>query len=110
MKNHALSALALVAGLATALPAVAQQTAERLAGETALEMAQRLNVCDAAGIASASFANGGNVLRVNCVGAVGGNMQGGLGTAAAAGGVAVAVAAFAAGGSSSSTTTTSAAD
>lgn len=105
MKNYALSALALAAGLATALPAVAQQTAVRQGSETAMEMASRINACGGA-FSSANFTSGGRVLQVNCIG--GAALEGGLGGAAAAGavGVAVAVVAIASDGSSSSTTTT----
>ena len=107
MKNYALSALALAAGLATALPAVAQQTYARQGNETALEMANRIGACDQSGISAASFFENGTRLRVACIGGAG--LDGGLG-AAAAGGAAtiVAVAVLASGGSSSSTTTTSA--
>jgi hypothetical protein len=105
MKNYALSALALAAGLTTALPAVAQQTAVRQGNETAMEMASRINACGGA-FSSANFSNGGQLLEVQCIGGAG--LEGGLGGAAAAGavGVGVAVIAIASGGSSSSTTTT----
>jgi hypothetical protein len=106
MKNYALSALALAAGLATALPAVAQQTAVRQGNETAMEMASRINACGGA-FSSANFSNGGQILEVQCVGGAG--LEGGLGGAAAGGAATVvAVAVLASGGSSSSTTTTSA--
>jgi len=108
MKNYALSALALAAGLATALPATAQQTAVRQGGETAMEMASRINACGGAGFSSASFAEDGRLLRVNCMGGAG--LQGGLGTAAAVGGAAAIIAVVAIASddddSSSSTTTT----
>jgi len=108
MKNYALSALALAAGLATALPAVAQQTAVRQGNETAMEMASRINACGGA-ISSANFSNGGQLLKVQCIGGAAG-LEGGLGVAAAAGGAAaiIAVVAIASGDddSSSSTTTT----
>jgi hypothetical protein len=105
MKNYALSALALAAGLATALPAVAQQTVVRQGDETAMEMASRINACGGA-FSSANFSNGGQLLEVQCIGGAG--LEGGLNGAAAAGAVAagVAVIAIASGGSSSSTTTT----
>ena len=111
MKNVAVSILALAAGLSMATPSFAQETYARLADENAINMASRIGACDQAGIQTARFTDAGSILRVRCVGGMGGaDLSGGLGTGAAiAGGVAVvAIAAIASDGSSSSTTTTSA--
>ncbi|MGR3462107.1 MAG: hypothetical protein ACU0AX_09480 [Roseovarius sp.] len=104
MKKVTGSALALVAALATALPAVAQQSAVRQGNETAMEMAARIGVCGGAGINTARFSGSGDTLRVRCANAPAG-MEGGLGGGALlAGLVVVAVVAAASGGSGSSST------
>jgi hypothetical protein len=110
MKRFTTYATTLAAGLALGAPAFAQQTFERLDGESAMQMASRIGACDDAGIASARFTDAENILRVSCVGAVGGpDLSGGLGTGAAvAGGVVLAAVAVAALDSSSSTSSSGA--
>lgn len=110
MRKFTVSALAVAAGLSVGAPAMAQEGFTRLAGESALQMASRINICGGASLNSATFVSGGTQLQAVCArpGAPAG-MGGGLGTAAAVGGGIVAVAAIASNsGSSSSTTTTSA--
>jgi hypothetical protein len=105
MKTVTGSTLALVAGLATALPAIAQQSAVRQGNETAMEMATRLGVCRGAGIETARFGGAGDTLRVRCVNATAG-MEGGLGGGGAilAGLVVVAIVAAASGDGGGSST------
>jgi hypothetical protein len=118
--------LASAVAAASALPAVSQQAFERLAGESAIDMAKRIGACQGgSGVGSANFENNGALLRVTCAGGAfapaagaggavapgvgaGAGLAGGLGAGAiAAGAVAVAgIAAAASGGGSSSTTTT----
>jgi hypothetical protein len=81
MKKITLSAVALVTGLATALPAVAQDQLVRQGDETAMEMAQRVDACDGAAISDAEFFDNGTTrLRVQCAAVAG--MTGGLGDSA----------------------------
>lgn len=63
----------------TALPVFAQQATARMANETALEMAQRIDACEGSGVADADFVQEGTRLRVTCVDGV----SGGLGTGGA---------------------------
>jgi hypothetical protein len=104
MKRFAVSAFAICAGIATSLPAVAQQGAAPLPGETAMEMAVRVNACDDAGIVGAQFIEGGNTLQVQCGSGVSG-MEGGLGATGAAAAAGLVLVAVALGGDSSSGTT-----
>ncbi|MBC7133187.1 MAG: hypothetical protein H5U16_08795 [Roseovarius sp.] len=104
-------ALAAVLAVTSTAAVAAPGSVVRQGNETALELANRIGACGSAGIAGANYAEGGTVLQVQCAGAAGGDLSGGLGTggAVAAGVVSVALIAAAAsgGGSSSSTTSTS---
>lgn len=106
MKKFGTIIFAAIIGASSIFP-VAADAAERLPGETALEMANRINACNGAGVLGAQFTDGGSLLEVTCRG--GAALSGGLGTAGAValGVVVVAViAAAASGGGSSSTTST----
>ena len=112
MKKFAFSAIALATGLATAMPAVAQDPLARQGDETAMEMAMRVDACSGAGITSAEFVeNGTTQLRVQCAGgamATDGTvagMTGGLGGSAPWIAFAVLAGAVAAGSGGSSTGT-----
>ena len=97
----------LATGFATAMPAVAQDALTRQGGETAMEMAIRVGVCDGAGITNAEFVeNGGTQLRVQCAGGAafdGQGMAGGLGTGGVLAAGVLFIGVVAAAGSSSGT-------
>ncbi|MAU53449.1 MAG: hypothetical protein CMN17_14025 [Roseovarius sp.] len=109
MKKFGTFIFAAIIGASSIMPAMAQNGATRIGNESALEMANRINACNGAGVVSAQFTDGGTLLEVTCRNAAAGDLSGGLGTAGAValGTVVVAViAAAASGGGSSSTTTT----
>ena len=108
-----ISATAIV--VLTALPVLAQFATTRIGGETALQMAKRVDACDGSRIVDASFVendtqsiskyNSAVQLRVTCVD----GMAGGLGAGAVAGiaatVIAIAIVASSGGGSSTPSTT-----
>ena len=114
MKAIANTLMAVVMGAAMPLAAAAQQQVSTppVAGETALQYAQRINACNGASVIGADFTSGGTMLQVQCPAA--GNatntsgLSGGLGGALASTAVVVALFSLAGGSSSySSTTSTS---
>lgn len=82
MKKFTVSSLAMVVALGTAMPILAQETATRIEGETALQMATRLGLCGDAGVRSAQFVDGATSLQANCVSRVAGAGTGGGGLGA----------------------------
>lgn len=105
------STFAVTAALLMAVPATAQVSTglPPVAGETALQYAQRINACDGAGVVDATFTQNRTRLSVQCpqATATGNNgMSGGLGTAIALGAGIVLIVAGAAGDSSSTVSTT----
>lgn len=106
------STFAIAASVLMAVPATAQVNTgvPPVAGETALQYAQRINACGGAGVESATFTQNRTRLSVRCPqqGANTSNngMSGGLGTAIALGAGMVLIIAGAAGDSSSTVTTT----
>ena len=103
MKMNFGKACVAAIGMMVALPAAAQQQGgPLLAGETALAYAQRTDVCAGAGIVGAQFAQGQQLVQVQCAGA--GLGMGSPGAAAAAAGGAILVIAVLASDSSSTTT------
>ena len=108
MKKITVSTLAVVAALATSVPVTAQETATRLEGESAMEMAARLGLCGGSSITSARFVDAGATLEARCAAgaAVDNAGAGGLGTGgtiAAGLGIAAVIGVVAASSSSSGT-------
>lgn len=111
MNKISVSALALVVALGSAMPSFAQETETRIEGETALQMATRLELCGDAGVRSAQFVDvdGATSLQANCVSRVADTADtggGGLGTGglvAAGVGIAAVIGIAAASSSSSGT-------
>ena len=105
------STFAIAASVLLAVPATAQVNTgvPPVAGETALQYAQRINACGGASVESATFTQNRTRLSVRCPQTTttsNNGMSGGLGTAIALGAGMVLIIAGAAGDSSSTVTTT----
>lgn len=109
MKTFTIATVALVTGLTISTSGIAQQTVVRSGGETAIQLANSItpNPCGEAGIQGAQYTDGGNILRVRCVGGAAGTdgMSGGLAAGVAAGVAIITIAALASDGDSSTGTT-----
>ena len=109
-----ISATAIAA--VTAVPVLAQQGTTRIGGETALQMAERIDACNGSRIVDANFvqsdtqpmtkySSGETQLRVTCVDGVAGGLGSGGALALGLGVVALIAVAAASGSDSSSSTT-----